>query len=465
MSIKLKKLTVKNFKCFASEKSFDFNKITILTGGNSSGKSSVLHAVLGSVQSGEFPFKLSPNGKYINMGDFKEMSNKHKLEDIHLGFVFKHKNLKFDLDFHTIWGQSPDSILPTLKELKVTTIHTFFLLKKKSSHYTLSFTYDPKKDPHFDISNVEDAKQRMMSRLFREAELKTDKDKRIFERNIKRQQKYIESAFKKVSIKEAIVQKLEDLEAVVARKNNLNLNYTLEGLIGNFWSFYGIVINGISSFRLHPDRTYLERTSDKSKVDKFGDGYLDQIIQWEKNNPDKFKKLLEIMRDELSLLTNIRTNRKMGGGRFEVLVKTTKNGTETSLFDVGFGINQFLPIIVADLQLREGSTLFVAEPEIHLHPNVQAKFGDYLAKQVSEQKKNYVIETHSEYLLNRIRLLVSQKKIKETDLSVYYLENKGTDVEVHKIKFGLKGEIEGAPDSFFDTYLMDIKDIALNALK
>ena len=75
MSVSLKTLHLKNFKCFKKEQSITFEKLTILTGENSSGKSSVLNAILGSIQSGEYPYKFSPNGKYVNMGDFKEVSN------------------------------------------------------------------------------------------------------------------------------------------------------------------------------------------------------------------------------------------------------------------------------------------------------------------------------------------------------------------------------------------------------
>jgi predicted ATPase len=76
----LKKLRVKNFKCFREEKEFDFGRITLLLGANSSGKSSVMYAVLGAIQSDEFPFQFSPNGKYVNMGDYRDMVWGHEVD-------------------------------------------------------------------------------------------------------------------------------------------------------------------------------------------------------------------------------------------------------------------------------------------------------------------------------------------------------------------------------------------------
>ena len=376
MSIKLKRLKIKNFKCFLEEKTFDFSKLTILTGGNSSGKSSILHAILGAVQSGEFPYNFSPNGKYVNMGDFKEISNKHLSKDIKLEFTFKHMKLKSEYVFNTIWRNNKANSLPELKSLDLKSADTNMILKKKVGRsYSLTFSYDPEKDSDYDQAKQMELKEEMIKSFMNSQTLNSGKKQKDFERELKRQKLYIETMFKKITIN-FIVKDLENIQEEAKNHNNINLNYTLDGLVRIMWWKYSDVINAISSFRHHPDRTYLEQSKDKLKVDKSGDGYLDQIILWEKRKSPKFKELQNIMKDDLKLLDSMSTNRMMGGGRYEVLVKTKDAGTETSLFDVGYGISQFLPVIVADLQLPEGSTLFVAEPEIHLHPNVQAAFGD-----------------------------------------------------------------------------------------
>jgi predicted ATPase len=140
-----------------------------------------------------------------------------------------------------------------------------------------------------------------------------------------------------------------------------------------------------------------------------------------------------------------------------------KGGVTSSLSDVGFGISQFLPIIVADLQLPDTSTLFVAQPEIHLHPSVQSSFGDYLANQINTTNKNYVIETHSEYLLNKIRLAIVKGELNEEDVNVGFTDNDDNENVVHKISFTPRGQILNAPKNFFKTYMMDVMEIAINA--
>jgi predicted ATPase len=145
------------------------------------------------------------------------------------------------------------------------------------------------------------------------------------------------------------------------------------------------------------------------------------------------------------------------------MVKVNKGSVPASLNDVGFGISQFLPIVVADLQLGEESTLFVAQPEIHLHPSVQAEFGNYMVNQINEHKKNYIIETHSEYLLNRVRLAIVKGEIPRDEVKVYYLQNDGEETTIHPMEFTTDGRILNAPEDFFKTYQIDVMNIAVSA--
>ena len=157
------------------------------------------------------------------------------------------------------------------------------------------------------------------------------------------------------------------------------------------------------------------------------------------------------------------TIRRLRGGRFEPRVAVHRGGPWSSLLDIGFGISQFLPILVADLQLGKNSTLFVAQPEIHLHPSVQASVADYFINRAVKSNKRYIIETHSEYLLNRIRSAIVKGRIEKKDIAVYYFENTTEGSLTYEIQFTKKGQILNAPKGFFDTYMMDVVDIALNS--
>jgi predicted ATPase len=87
---------------------------------------------------------------------------------------------------------------------------------------------------------------------------------------------------------------------------------------------------------------------------------------------------------------------------FEVAVKGASRGGKANLVDVGFGISQVLPVLVQGLLMRKGGIYLVQEPEIHLHPDAQAGLADFFIY-LATYGVITVVETHSEYLLLRLR--------------------------------------------------------------
>lgn len=105
---------------------------------------------------------------------------------------------------------------------------------------------------------------------------------------------------------------------------------------------------------------------------------------------------------------------------------------------------------------------YIYQPEVHLHPKAQAKFGDYLVGQM-KQGKRYMIESHSEYLMNRLRLAIVKGIIPEDDVKVYHMSQENGKTKIYNVRFTKNGQIKGAPQDFFDTYMIDVMDIAMNA--
>ena len=449
-------ISIENFKCFKEQTDVEFGKITLLTGANSSGKSSIIYSILGSLQSGEFPFKFSTNGKYVDMGDFQEIVHHHnRKEKINLGFTFKNDVIH---KIKTTWCEDKENNLPKLERLNATSDYFTLDINLKKDKYSVDFTYDPNKDPQNNTLTKEIYKKFFTS--FSDV-LVTGENKNTNTKSNKTNiNKFIDDLTAPQNIKGLVLDDVPLSDSNLEEKGMFKLKQIFD-VISKIFSDYDNKINFISSFRLRPERTYLEQTKSKLKVDSFGDGYLDQIIIWESKDKKKFNQLIETLK-KLNLLEGIKSKR-LEGGRYEIAVKIKKDGIDTSLSDVGFGISQFLPIIVADLQLPKSSTLYIAQPEIHLHPSVQSSFGDYLINQVIEESKNYVVETHSEYLLNKIRLAIVKNEIKEEDVKVFFVDS--VDSSLHKILFNKKGQILNAPKNFFKTYMIDVMDIAINAVE
>lgn len=123
--------------------------------------------------------------------------------------------------------------------------------------------------------------------------------------------------------------------------------------------------------------------------------------------------------------------------------------------NVGFGISYILPIIVAALASTPGTIILIENPEAHLHPKGQVKMGELLALAASGGVQ-VVIETHSDHVLNGIRLAVHGGKIDPKDVQLHYFQRQNKEgqavTEVISPKIDRNGRIDRWPDGFFDEW-------------
>jgi predicted ATP-dependent endonuclease of OLD family len=123
----INRLALKNFKCF-KEVDVTFAKLTLLTGENSSGKTSLLSGILAPLQSKDFPFYLSPNGQYVNLGDFEEMSFNHlKDNEIDIELVITGHLPPKRVRFKTTWVIDNLNRLPVLNSLNIRVVRNLDL--------------------------------------------------------------------------------------------------------------------------------------------------------------------------------------------------------------------------------------------------------------------------------------------------------------------------------------------------
>ncbi|RPJ76266.1 MAG: DUF3696 domain-containing protein, partial [Alphaproteobacteria bacterium] len=365
------------------------------------------------------------------------------------------------VEIFTTWTMNEKNQQPRLYYLECDTKKHNLKIQAKVNEYTLSLKYKNKED-YFGSKDFE--MNKVIAGLMESIEQITEKPEKENKAS-KRRKKSISSsmlnAFLNIDdISNLKIGKLEDLSDMLARNELFNVMQALSET-ERYFNFIEQKVGFVNSFRLFPDRTYYQMTKSDYKIGGFGENYMDQLLRWYDNRSKAYKNLLGELRS-LDLLNSMAI-KKLDGGRFELKVQAKRGGPWASVLDVGFGISQFLPILVSDRQLSKGSTLILAQPEIHLHPNVQAKLSDYFVRQVKNKNKRYIIETHSEYLLNRLRLLIVKGEIAAEDIAVYYFENTKKGTDTYTIEFAKDGQVKNAPKGFFDTYMMDVMDIALNA--
>jgi hypothetical protein len=138
---------------------------------------------------------------------------------------------------------------------------------------------------------------------------------------------------------------------------------------------------------------------------------------------------------------------------FQVGVKS--GGRVFNLIDVGYGVSQALPILVDVLRRPSAFELFlIQQPEVHLHPRAQAELGSFFAKQ-ADGKRRLVIETHSDYLVDRVRMEVRNKVLNPGDVALLYFERQANGAVVHTLELDRDGSITNPPSGYRQFFLKE----------
>jgi len=123
--------------------------------------------------------------------------------------------------------------------------------------------------------------------------------------------------------------------------------------------------------------------------------------------------------------------------------------------NIGFGVTYTLPILVAILSAKPKTLILLENPEAHLHPKGQSKIGELLALAASCGVQ-IIVETHSDHVLNGIRLAVHDKRIEAKVVQLHYFQKKEEDgiavSEVISPNIDQDGRIDEWPDGFFDEW-------------
>ncbi|MDP4202279.1 MAG: AAA family ATPase [Bacteroidota bacterium] len=178
-------------------------------------------------------------------------------------------------------------------------------------------------------------------------------------------------------------------------------------------------INYVSPLRAYPKRYYfLDKAKNNSFLDTLDGESIAQIL---KDNPNLKKRVNQWFK---------RFNLYIEIGQLKDIIhqiEVNQYSLNLDLTDVGFGVSQILPVIIQGFLSIENSLTLIEQPEIHLHPKMQADLADLFIDIALNKnglgKKYLLIETHSEYLLKRLRRRISEKYIQNTDIGLYYVEH------------------------------------------
>lgn len=460
-------ISLQNFKCYKDKTRFPLSKINLLTGINGKGKSTFLQSILLFKQSVEHSSSASTlilNGDYVKLGAFKDVRNADTSTS---------KSILIEFEFST---QVPLTMIHPIGLDENGEEDTDIFEYDESCNFTLRYELINQESRNFElfIDNI-----------------KLDASKLDFlggtSLNFK-QWKDDKNEYKGTFIKAELMSGIEEFRRALGgfkqiksktykeqRDKLLNLLPNMEIkldedeyqkntlLVHTIINFFAIQF--VSADRLGPQEYYPKSLlGNFLEVGKQGEKVVD-VLSKVKNN------VLNNQSDSRILGESNNIHSLVGAWLSHILdtkvsiivdsdssyISTLKfgfiNDKEYTPPNVGFGYSYILPIIVSGLIAQENEILIIENPEAHLHPRAQSRLAQFLAR-VASTGVQVFIESHSEHILNGIRLATierdnSPRILEHTEVSVLYFKQDENEPFV-QIPLEKGGKIRKWPNGFFD---------------
>ena len=214
----------------------------------------------------------------------------------------------------------------------------------------------------------------------------------------------------------------------------------------------GDYLASVAPLRSKPKRTY-DPVSEAISPDGSHIPMLLMLLYQTKREQWKFlhDELLEFGKASgLFSDMRVKTHGKQTSDPFQLQVKV-RSGTHANIVDVGYGISQSLPILVDILRLK-AMTFLLQQPEVHLHPKGQAELASLFIKSYLERGHRFLVETHSDFIVDRVRISVQEGILSPEDVSILYFAPRRNAVDIHSISLDEDGNLLNVPSGYRDFF-------------
>lgn len=445
----IKKITLENFKAFKYAE-IEIKPITILVGPNNSGKTSILQSIrlIQETLSGSSTNILKFNGDF-DFGDFdticnqksekKEISFKFDFEDgKYFGFTIIEQNgklcvKKFECDNGAFENIIQDIIeQENEKDGSIYYNPSILIFNSKKYDKKLIETFNPYfKREHFfflltpssaDFSELENIVNKMWQKYKPKFELDEPQFTTKF---LKTLQFYMNIEKYSRNFYQDIKQHFE------------NIKY-------------------IGPIRDTAKRDYPTGSSNYVGIDG---KYAVQMIE----NDLELRKKTEHVLQDMEVANEFKFLKRTTPKKFEFKLQTDITDSGVNFADVGCGTSQLLPFIVQSLTSSDNSMIVIEQPEAHLHPKIQADLASFMVDSLEPNKK-FLIETHSEYFIERLRTCIMKNPMLSEKIIIYYVEqNKDNEQsEIINIEINSKGQYSTLPKGYLTNFRLNEIDVQMD---
>ena len=447
---------VENFKSLKTTGNIEVSPLTIFIGPNGTGKSSALQPLLflsQTMANSRDDVGFLSNGKYIKIGNYFDFINAHDIKKklkIFFDFDFKcrdckeicYKDGKGKRIENTKVGDIPPAkyeiifrcgkdYQPELEKITIYDCLDRVLLSRKkngSRQYTIEF-FSSIDDKNKEIYNSI-VQQMPQNFIFHDYDIlnsvyRTDKEKHI-------------NKITEIKIEKGVSSYLTTIA------------YNKQNILGNLAR-----IKYVGPIREEAKRVYEYNKENYFEVGRFGEASASILFQNIKQ-VEKKKELIKWLKifglAEDFRLTEIPNHPELFGLEF----KEKGKDYYINYADSCFGLSQLFPLLVQSVYSKINDIIIIEQPELHLNPSLESVLADFFVDMI-DKKKRLVIETHSEYLLLRLRTYIKEGKISNKKVALYFTENIGGNSEIRKIDIDESGDFPNNdwPVGFFEESLAE----------
>ena len=215
--------------------------------------------------------------------------------------------------------------------------------------------------------------------------------------------------------------------------------------------------------RSRPRRTYDPTRPSQDPGGEYIPAYLASISYRDQGKWNNLKNALETFGTESGLFDeiSIKSLGKSEGAPFQMQIRKFSGrlkGPHRNLIDVGYGVSQALPVLTELLSPDPPPLFLLQQPEVHLHPSAQAAMGSLFCS-VAGPNSQLIVETHSDYLLDRVRMDVRDKKtsLKPEDVSILFFEPGDLEVTIHSLGLDEQGNVLDAPAGYGQFFMDEVR--------